>query len=122
MYEFSDVNYKKILPYLKSSKCEILKKCRYDNGRVFKADYVKIWLTDVDVVQVLKCYRIKSVRCERLFTSHKAYLTDTERMFILDCYWDKTTLKAIESEKENYMRKKNYINALFGREFKDRLI
>lgn len=67
-------------------------------------------------MQVLKCYRIKSVRCERLFTSHKEYLTDTERMFILDCYWDKTTLKGIESEKENYMRKKNYINALFGRE------
>lgn len=116
LYEFTEINFKKILPYIKSSKCEVIKRCRYDNGRVFKAEYVKIWLTDVDVVQVKKCYRIKTVRCERLFTSHKAYLTDVERMFILECYWDKTTLKGIEPEKENYMRKKNYINALFGRE------
>lgn len=103
------------MPYIKSSKCNILKKCRYDNGRVWEAKYLEIYLTDIDLELILKTYSFKYMICLDLMIAQKVFLTDTEREFILKNYEFKTTLKNVAGEEENYKRSKNNINSEFGR-------
>lgn len=115
-FAFFDVQYnKQLMPYIKSSKCSLLKKCRYDNGRVWKAKYLEIYLTDIDLDLVLKTYSYKYMICIDLLIAQKDFLTDTEREFILKNYEFKTTLKNVAGEEENYKRSKNNINSEFGR-------
>ena len=115
-FAFYDIQYnKKLMPYIKSSKCMLLKKCRYDNGRVWKAKYLEIYLTDIDLELILKTYSFKYMICIDLMIAQKDFLTDTEREFILKNYEFKTTLKNVAGEEENYKRSKNNNNSEFGR-------
>lgn len=116
LYAFSGVNFNGIIPYLKSSKSEILQgNVRYDNGRIWKCDYCEFYLTDIDYELVLKSYKIEKIECKELYVAQKDFLTDTERFFILENYEKKTKLKGLDDRKEDYMRSKNNINSEFGR-------
>jgi hypothetical protein len=115
-FVFFDIHYKKkLMPYIKSSKCSLLKKCRYDNGRVWKSKYLEMYLTDIDLELIMKTYSYKYMICLDLLIAQKDFLTDIEREFILKNYELKTTLKNVAGEEENYKRKKNNINSEFGR-------
>ena len=115
-FAFFDIHYKKnLMPYIKSSKCKLLEKCRYDNGRVWKSKYLEMYLTDIDLELIMKTYFFKYMICLDLLIAQKDFLTDIEREFILKNYELKTTLKNVAGEEENYKRKKNNINSEFGR-------
>lgn len=116
LYAFSGLKFNGIIPYLKSSKSEVLSgNVRYDNGRIWKCDYCEFYLTDIDYELVMKSYNIEKIECKELYVAQKDFLTDTERFFILENYEKKTKLKGLEDRKEDYMRSKNNINSEFGR-------
>lgn len=118
LFTFYEVECKFPIPYAKMSKSFHIKMGKdglYDNGRIFKCEQFSMYCTNIDVELLEKSYKIKSITCEELYVANKAYLTDTERRMILEFYYNKTQLKNVKGEEENYARNKAYLNSDFGR-------
>lgn len=83
-----------------------------DNGRVLKATYVSMVITDIDYKIIKETYNFTKVECRTCYCSHYDYLPLELRKHILKQYYDKTTLK--DKDPYLYMKKKNKFNANFG--------
>lgn len=133
-------------PYIPRSQCDIIyndvddktyykdsRKKKYkkgegfynDNGRVLKAELVKICITDVDWQELIYDYNYESVRFEQVMTSKYGKLPNEFIELVIKYYKAKTELKTakpgvIETEKEKedretlYNKSKNLLNSLFG--------
>ena len=119
LYTFFDVKVRGYIPYFKMYKCVTLggltEGVTADNGRVWSAKKVTMWLTDVDMKVVLSHYSYSKIACMELYTAGMTYLTYAERDFILTLYENKTRLKGVSGREEDYKRSKNFINSEFGR-------
>ena len=90
--------------------------CRFpvlDNGRVIRADYLEIVLTDIDWKIVVKQYQFKAV----LVTAYKSGygklpngLVDSNKEF----YRLKTELKGVSGQELYYMKNKELLNSIYG--------
>ena len=113
---FKDIISTCVIPYIKASKVISAEKAKYDNGRIWKCSEVTMWLTDIDFKLILSHYNIKGgYVINEVYVAHKSYLTYDEIKLILTLYENKTKLKGVPEQEENYKRSKNYINADFGR-------
>lgn len=114
--EFTDLRSKYYNHYIswdkmKNVKCE--SKC-VDNGRlVFLKGSCEMMITDVDFEIIKHCYDCK-IRIKRVLASRKKRLDTEVVRFILQRYYDKTTLKGVEGQEEYYMKMKQQINSIFG--------
>lgn len=101
--------------WLSFSKCLKIKGYSLDNGRVLKADYVQLSLTNVDYEMFLQCYDFDGEPNIIDFrVSSNDYLSPTFVKYILELYGNKTTLKGIKEKEPLYMKSKQYINSLYG--------
>lgn len=98
--------------YLSSYKCINQKGLRSDNGRIVKADFIEIIITDIDFDMVLLSYNIDKIEYIKIIGSNKKYLDKRILSYILQLYKQKTELKGIDDEL--YMKSKQRINCLFG--------
>ena len=113
---FRDIISTCVIPYIKANKVISVDNARYDNGRIWKCSSVTMWLTDIDFKLILSHYNVKGgYVINDMYIAHKSYLTYDEIKLVLTLYENKTRLKGIAEEEENYKRSKNYINADFGR-------
>lgn len=85
-----------------------------DNGRVACADYVCYDMNEIDFLNFLDFYNFDNIVVEDVYVSKKEYLPKELVKVILKLFQQKTSLKGIESEIENYMRSKNRINGVYG--------
>ena len=83
-----------------------------DNGRVLRATYISMVLTDIDYKIIRDTYNYTKVECRRCYCSKYDYLPMELRKLILKQYFDKTTLK--DKDPYLYMKQKNKFNANFG--------
>lgn len=118
------------MPYISVSKCDGIRKCIKDNGRVVSTDDpFRMYVSSYDIKWILKQYTtdeyiIKEVYRSKLGKLPK-YLTDT----ILECYLIKCELKEKLKELEksgkketeeykeltnDYNKSKNILNGLYG--------
>lgn len=90
--------------------------CEQDNGRIVSASYIKLAVNEVDIANILDFYDfdIRTMKISNLHVSKKEYLPVELVKVILKLFQQKTSLKDIESEVENYMRSKNRINGVYG--------
>lgn len=85
-----------------------------DNGRVACADYACYDMNEIDFLNFLDFYNFDNIIVEDVYVSKKEYLPKEIVAVILKLFQQKTSLKGIESEVENYMRSKNRINGVYG--------
>lgn len=88
--------------------------CIVDNGRVNFAHYAVYNLNEIDFDVVSKFYKWKGIKVRKCYISHKEYLPKELVAVILKLFKQKTALKGIDEEYENYMRSKNRINGVYG--------
>lgn len=100
--------------WLSFSKCAKIKGYSLDNGRVLKADYVQLSLTNVDYEIFQLCYDFDNLNIIDFRVSSNDYLSPTFVNYILELYGNKTTLKGIKEKEPLYMKSKQYINSMYG--------
>lgn len=100
--------------WLSFSKCTKIKGYSLDNGRVLKADFVQLSLTNVDYEMFQLCYDFENLNIIDFRVSSNDYLSPTFVKYILLLYGNKTTLKGIEEQEPLYMKSKQYINSMYG--------
>lgn len=100
--------------WLSFSKCAKIKGYSLDNGRVLKADYVQLSLTNIDYEMFQLCYDFDNLNIIDFRVSSNDYLSPTFVNYILELYGNKTTLKGIKEKEPLYMKSKQYINSMYG--------
>lgn len=100
--------------WLSFSKCAKIKGYSLDNGRVLKADYVQLSLTNIDYEMFQLCYDFDNLNIIDFRVSSNDYLSPTFVKYILELYGNKTTLKGIEEQEPLYMKSKQYVNSMYG--------
>lgn len=100
--------------WLSFSKCTKIKGYSLDNGRVLKADFVQLSLTNVDYEMFQLCYDFENLNIIDFRVSSNDYLSPTFVKYILELYGNKTTLKGIEEQEPLYMKSKQYVNSMYG--------
>lgn len=102
--------------YIPVDKCQEKSAERQeDNGRIISASYIRIAVVYTDFELIARYYNFKLGRIHRLlYHSVSGLLPECFRRYVLDMYADKTTLKGVPGEEENYMLKKRGVNGMFG--------
>lgn len=108
--EVSSITYNTFLSYSKV----YAEGCTLDNGRIMECDYMRCSLTNIDFEIFEKVYDYKDLNVLEFYIAKNDYLSDTFRLFVLEQYAGKTTLKGVKGQEELYMKKKECNNCLFG--------
>ena len=106
------INFSRIL-----SKCINIKKGKYDNGRVMRADEIEIVLTDVDFNFICKSYGVTdNYEFIEIYYSVYDYLPIDFVNFVLNKYEIKTKYKNVPGMESVYAIEKSKFNALYRNE------
>lgn len=100
--------------WLSFSKCAEIKGYSLDNGRVLKADFAQLSLTNIDYEMFQLCYDFENLNIIDFRVSSNDYLSPTFVKYILELYGNKTTLKGIKEQEPLYMKSKQYVNSMYG--------
>lgn len=100
--------------YLSESKCNIQGEKLITNGRVFKAEYLNTYLTDVDYSIFKRCYNWDRMEIHELICYPKGYLPKPIIESVLNLYQDKTTLKGVQGKEVEYLLSKGMLNSIYG--------
>ena len=117
-YHFVNIrlrNEKEPIPYISLARCEA-HNFRLDNGRILRADYLEISLTEIDLEIILDTYEFDKLEITQAMISKKDYLPQEYRAVIQDYYNKKTKLKGDDTEEGKYMytKSKNSLNSVYG--------
>lgn len=104
-----------VMPSLQFSKC-IEGTCInpiLDNGRIIAADYLEIYLTDVDLEVINEHYKFKGHMCTEVECAFKDYLPRWFTDYIFNLFVDKCKL-SLTDDTVNYKVQKGKINGCYG--------
>lgn len=85
-----------------------------NNGRVHKADYVKLIVTSVDLAQIVSCYNYTKIHIIDGYFYYVDYLPKEITESVLEFYVAKTTLKGVKGKEAEYLLKKGMLNSCYG--------
>lgn len=105
-------SYENPMPALQFSKCVSCINPILDNGRVICADYVEIYLNEVDLQIIAQQYKSEKHICTEVEFALKAYLDRWFTDYIYSLYEAKTKLKG--GDIVQYMLAKAKLNSLYG--------
>lgn len=81
------------MPSLQYSKCvKDINACT-DNGRVLCANYIEIYLNEIDLAVINNQYKWKAAACVEVEYAEKAYLPRWYTDYVFECFTAKTMLK-----------------------------
>ena len=110
-----DIHAKYLNNIISESKCFNKYNVRVDNGRVRSADSIDIVVTSIDLKCIFDFYDVRGgYEFRRVVGFFKGYLDKKFIDLIWTLYTDKTALKGIEEQTDNYNKQKRYINACYG--------
>lgn len=103
------------IPYISLARCEAVD-FQIDNGRILKAKYLEISLTEIDLQIILETYHFDKVEIVQCMVAQKDFLPPEYRAVIQEYYNKKTALKGDESEEGKYIytKSKNMLNSVYG--------
>lgn len=115
LFRLTNVKAKTDLCYISQHKIirGTLKNAAISNGRLYQADALEIYLTNVDVDTIKMMYDC-DIEVKRLWAATAGYLPKTIVKSILELYANKTELKGIEDKKPLYLASKQMINSIYG--------
>ena len=122
---FEKIEAKSSITTISKSKCSFLKKDEEstetyeteavtDNGRLVYAEYVSMWITDVDFDVIKKFYDITDYVITDFYCSEYGYLPKELIECTLKLYQDKTVLKGVDGREEEYQLLKALLNSMYG--------
>ena len=85
-----------------------------NNGRVHKADYVKLIVTSVDLAQIVSCYNYAKINIINGYFYYVDYLPKEIIESVLEFYEKKTTLKGVKGMEAEYLLHKGMLNSCYG--------
>lgn len=100
--------------YISIDKCPESENAKVSNGRIASADMIKTTITNVDYEIITKVYDFDSLQVNDMYIYKMDYLPTPYIKTVLELYSDKTTLKNVPSKEEEYQRKKELLNSLYG--------
>lgn len=100
--------------YLSESKCKMEGDKLINNGRVFSAEYLNTYMTDVDYTIFKRCYKWDRIEIHDIICYPKGYLPKPIIESILTLYQDKTSLKGVKGKEVEYLLSKGMLNATYG--------
>ena len=100
------------MPALQFSKCTKCINPIIDNGRILGADYVEIWLNEIDVSIIYEQYNYDMHICTDVEVARKDYLPRWFTDYVYKLYSDKCTLK--HGDPVLYSIAKAKLNSLYG--------
>ena len=100
------------MPALQYSKCVKTVNAVGDNGRILRADYVEIYLNEVDLCVIAEQYHIDKHICMDVEFAEKGYLPRWLTDYIFSLFKDKTLLKG--GDKIAYALAKAKLNSVYG--------
>lgn len=116
-YRFTNIrlkNEREPIPYISLSRCDALD-FTVDNGRILKAAYVEISLTEIDFEIIYNMYSFDKMEVVQCMVAQKDYLPPEYRAVIQGYFNKKTELKGDDSEDGKYMytKAKNMLNSVY---------
>lgn len=111
---FKRLKSKTIHHTLSRHKCNCSGYLACDNGRIIECDEVTTTLTDVDYETLVKFYEFENIRINKFYYAEYEYLPTEFLKCIIELYKNKTVLKGIAGEEENYLLSKGMLNSLYG--------
>ena len=106
------------VPYISESNCTLATKTELDNGRILKAERIIISVTEYDLEIIDRQYNYRwNVLDYRVAT--KGDLPEPIKDVIRNYYSMKTKLKGDDTQKIQYMKSKNKLNAIYGNSAQD---
>ena len=109
-----DLKVDEVIPYIDIAHCRERSKVLNDNGRVLKADYVRLTITNIDLDIIRRTYTYDGINVLKAIYCNKGKLPIELRQKMIDFYTAKTELKDVEGKEYEYMKSKNRVNATFG--------
>lgn len=100
--------------YISRYRCRELKGPVCSNGRVVKAEHLKITVTEQDFFIIRRFYKWSRIQIANLRRYRKGYLPKDFIKAILKLYKDKTELKGVEGSELEYMQSKEMLNSCYG--------
>lgn len=100
--------------YLSVHKCSVKGDFINANGRIFEADELITYMTDIDLMIAEHVYTWESVEFTMAKAFRKGYLPRAIIFEILDMYKDKTELKGVVGREDDYMLSKGMLNSTYG--------
>lgn len=101
------------IPYIPVSKITT-NNCTAFNGRVLKADYVNISLTNIDYEIIKSQYDFDELYVKDFYIARKGELPKELKEVIMKYYENKTTLKGIIDFIYEYFTSKQKLNSIYG--------
>lgn len=101
-----------VMPALQYSKCVHTVNAITDNGRILRADYVEIYITELDAEVINKMYIWDKHICVDILAAEKDYLPRWFTDYIYSLYEAKTKLKG--GDPVAYALAKARLNSLYG--------
>ena len=116
-YHFINIrlkNEREPIPYISLARCDA-HNFSLDNGRILRADYLEISLTEIDLEIILDTYCFDKLEITQAMVSKKDYLPAEYRAVIQEYYNKKTKLKGDDTEDGKYMytKSKNMLNSVY---------
>ena len=102
------------IPYIDIAHCEERQKILNDNGRVLKAEKIRITCTNIDFEIIENTYNYEKFKINKMMYSEKGKLPFEFRKKLLHFYENKTKLKGVEGKEYEYMKSKNMVNSSYG--------
>ena len=100
------------MPVLQYSKCVKAINPELDNGRILSADYIEIYITELDLDIINRQYTYIKHICTEIQFSIKRYLPRWFTDYIFDLFVEKSKLKG--KDKINYGIAKSKLNSCYG--------
>jgi hypothetical protein len=102
------------IPYIDIAHCQRHSKIVNDNGRVLKADYLLMTITNIDLDIIRKTYNFEGLKVLKAMYSIKGKLPKEFRNTLMKFYSAKTELKDVDGKDYEYMKSKNRVNSGYG--------
>lgn len=110
------------VPYIATAICSSIKGTpEYgDNGRYLRgSEQLVLSVFGIELPVIISQYDFDDAVVLECYASHKGYLPDIIRKFVLDLYKKKTEYKGIEEKAVEYALAKTYVNGVYGMMYTD---
>lgn len=114
MYKVELKEHDHVMPALQYSKCVECVNPVIDNGRILSADYVEIYLNEIDASVIADQYKAESHICTEVEYAHKDYLPRWFTDYIFELFRKKCELSFDEKDEIDYRLQKGKVNGCYG--------
>lgn len=115
-FTIKNIKSRGIISYETQNKIEEYSGAVWDNGRLYEAKEIRVWLTEADLINYFLCYdlKVEDISCDKLYKSIKKPLPNYLKDIILKYYILKEKIGKIDRNSGEYAKAKSDLNQIHG--------